>query len=399
MCGLAVSSADSSGIDLLDLGDDPYPHYRTHRETRPVHWSSAAQAWYVMRYDDALGLLAHPRVCHWSVADDSDGAGYLSRTVARWLTAMDPRSGARLRRLTADVFAPAAAEAVGGRLRAIAEQAFDDARNRGYLDVVAHLAGPITLAAMAEILGVPPARVREFECATNGVAGSLLQLVEAHGLPCSERGSELTAFLANLLADTRPVPVPSLLYAMRQMRDTDPAVDEDELVAFLLLFLFAGQENMTNFIGNAIHALVRAPEELERLRQAPALIPSAVEELLRYDSPVQFMMVRVDGDVVVQGTTIPRRQPVLVGIGSANRDGARFVDPDRLDLTRSPNPHLSFGHGVLKCVGATLARLEASVAVGLLARRWQRPSILAHRRRATTPVLRGFESLVLAAED
>jgi cytochrome P450 len=146
-----------------------------------------------------------------------------------------------------------------------------------------------------------------------------------------------------------------------------------------------------------VHALVSAPDQLDLLRANPALIPDAVEELLRFDSPVQFMMLGLGEEVAVQGTTIPRGQPVLVGIGSANRDPARFVDPDRLDVTRSPNPHLSFGHGALKCIGAALARLEAGIAVGAVARHTRRPSIVGTpRRREGPPVLRGFESLVLA---
>jgi cytochrome P450 len=381
---------------------DPYPYYRLLREKAPVLWSPQSGCWIVSRYDDGVRLLGDPRVCHWAVSDEPrSGPEYFPQLLARWLTSMDPRTGARLRKLTTPVFLRPSLDTLGDRIHDLADRILDEAKARGALEVVEDLAGPIALATMANVMGVPDERAPEFKRLANGVVSNLVLAVEAVRRPRDPgQASTLVDFLRSLLDEARPGAPTTLVGAMREMRREDHTVDEDELVAFLLLFLFAGRENMMNFIGNAIHALVCAPDQLDLLRNAPALVPGAVEELLRFDSPVQFMMLKLNGDFAIRGTTIPRGQPVLLGIGSANRDEARFVDPDRLDVTRAANPHLSFGHGALKCVGAALARLEAGAAIGALARRTRRPAILGRPRlRTSPPVLRGFESLILALGD
>lgn len=378
---------------------NPYPHYRRLRTEAPVYWSPRNGTWVISRYHDAVRMLCDPGVCHWAVGAESPrGSNHFSRILSKWMTMMDPRTHSRLRKLTAPVFTRRSLSEISTHLQRVADRILDDAERTGALDVVGDFAEPVALAAIARVIGIPDGQVAEFRRLARGLIGQLFVTVESTHSPMDNpRASELVEFLRGLLARQGEKPANTLVAAMCEVQREDDTLDDDEILAFLILFLFAGQENMMNFIGNAAYALIESPRQLELLREDAALLPAAIEELLRFESPVQFMTVSVMDDVSLRGATIPCEDPVLICIGSANRDDERFTDPEQLDITRSDKGHLSFGHGPLKCIGATLARLEGRVLIGSLAQRIHRPTIRGPLRlRRNPPVLRGFESLVLA---
>ena len=384
-----VLTIEDPDLFSAEVRRDPYPWYRRLRQEAPLYRSRRHDAWIVSRHDDAVALLTHPAVRHWAEgAGDSGFAGI----VARWMSMLDPRQQRQMRRLVAPIFAPRALEGLQAELAALAELLLDAAAPTGHIDVVGAYAEPIALAALARITGIPRQRALAFHQSMRGMAGRLLAAVGAPD------GTEATCIglLHDLLSGPEPPP-DSLLGVLHVLLRDGEVRDDAEAVAFLLLFLFAGHENMMNFIGNAAFALVAAPDQLALLREKPTLAASAVEELMRFESPVQFMSISLGEPVQVRDKLIPPGETVLVGIGSANRDEARFAHADRLDIARQDRGQLGFGHGPFTCIGATLARLQGTIAIPALARRMHRPAILGPLRlRRDPPVLRGFVSLDLA---
>ena len=387
-------------IDETDLFSDavrcdPYPHYRRLRRDAPLYRSPRLDAWVVTSHRDATVVLTHPAGRHWAGNADDDG---FTRTVGRWMSMLDPRQQRRMRRLVGPIFTPRAIAGLRAELYALADRLLDDAAPSGGLDVVTGYAEPIALAGIARIIGVPAAQAPTFHATAPSLTGSLLAAIQTDGTATGDKaepaGIEL---LSDLLAERGDPPSDSLLAVLRQLDRDGELRDQTEALAFLLLFLFAGHENMMNFIGNATYALVDAPDRLAELRRTSSLDASAVDELLRFDSPVQFMTVSLADAVTLRDQRIPVGETILVGIGAANRDEDRFPNPDRLDFTRQDRGHLTFGQGPFACIGAALARLEGEVALGALVRRMSRPAIRGPLRlRRDPPVLRGFVSLDLA---
>jgi pimeloyl-[acyl-carrier protein] synthase len=386
-----LDALTTEDLDLFspELRRDPYPWYRHLRREAPLYRSRRHDAWIVSRHNDAVTLLGHPMVRHWAEGNGDSG---FAGVVARWMSMLDPRRQQQMRRLVAPIFAPRALEGLQAELANLAEQLLDAAAPAGHIDVVGGYAEPIALAALARIAGIPRDRTLAFHQSMRGMAGRLLAAVGAPD------GSEATCIglLHDLLSGTEPAP-DSLLGVLRTLMRDGEVRDDAEAVAFLLLFLFAGHENMMNFIGNAVLALVEATDQLALLQATPALTASAVDELMRFESPVQFMSISLAQPVAIRGETIAAGDTVLICIGAANRDEARFADADQLDITRQDRAQLGFGHGPFTCIGAALARLQGAIAIGALVRRLNRPAILGPLRlRRDPPVLRGFVALDLA---
>jgi cytochrome P450 PksS len=338
---------------------DPYPFYARLREHSPVHRVTLAggrPAWLVTRYDDVAAVLRDGRF------------------------AKDKRTAQ-----TPD--------------QALADGLLDGLRGRARFDLIRDYALPIPTTVIAEMLGVPVADRNRFHRWSKAMvsadpAGAGMLLVIPH----------VWAFLRlvrRLIRAKRARPADDLLSALIQAEEAGDRLSEDELVAMAFLLLIAGHETTVNLIGNGTLALLEHPDQLARLRAEPALIKAAVEELLRYASPLETATERyAREDVTVAGVTIRRGEQVFAALGSANRDGRQFPDPDILDLSREPNRHLAFGLGPHFCLGAPLARLEGQVAIGTLVRRIGdvrlavRPASLRWRRGL---VLRGLESLPVVA--
>ena len=381
---------------LPEFIENPFPVYHRLRSEDPVH-ESPMGFWVLTRYDDVAGMLRDARFGR---------KGFDTLLQARFGEAgfdlsmlfRDPPDHTRLRALVSKAFTPRVVEEMRGRIQEIVDALLDRAQDVGRMDVIADLAYPLPVIVICEMLGVPAENRDLFRRWSVDIARSL----DAIALPTEpeviERGTAARHALANyfrgLIAERRRRPKADLLSDLIAAEEQGDKLTEGELMATVLLLFVAGHETTVNLIGNGTLALLRHPVELRALRADPGLIGSAVEELLRYDGPVQRTGRMPNTDVALGGRTIPKGALVLGLIGAANRDPAHFPDPDRLDVTRGDNRHLAFGWGIHFCLGAPLARLEAQIAILALVRRLPRLALATARlewRRAST--LRGLTAL------
>ncbi|HMC05569.1 MAG TPA: cytochrome P450, partial [Actinomycetota bacterium] len=290
--------------------------------------------------------------------------------LSRWMLFRDPPDHTRLRGLVSKAFTPRALEAVRPRVVEIVKRLLDDFAGRDEVDLIADLALPLPVTVISEMLGLPiedQAQAREW---AEAIAQALDPIVtESQARRADRAVRELAAYIAGVVAERRRNPGADLLSRLIGAEDEGGHLSEAELISTVSLLFGAGHETTRNLIGNGMLALLRHPDELQRLRDDPALIRSAVEELLRYDSPVQIAGRGARADAVIGGEHIAAGEPMMLLVGAANRDPARFPDPDRLDVARPDVKMLSFGGGIHFCLGAMLARTEAQIAIGsLLAR-------------------------------
>jgi cytochrome P450 len=358
---------------------DPHATWRKLRTEAPIYRSRMFQAWMLTRYDDVLRVLRDRNF----TTDRSDVpimklAARLSRndpdmtaTIERNLLTMDGPDHARLRRLVSNAFTPRRVERLRPKLEALVDDLLDQAGEAGEMELVADLAHPLPVIAIAELLGVPAEDRHLFRDWSQGLVQLLDPFQGSGGFGPSIRANrELFDYFRPLLAQRRAEPRDDLLSAMIAPEGGDEPISETDLLALSSLLLVAGHETTANLIGNAVVALLRNPDERKRLQDDPALIGSAVDEFLRYDGPIQFTDRAVIEDCEIGGQLIRKGQVVVAVLAAANRDPARFPDPDRLDLARSDNHHLAFGQGNHFCLGSQLAKLEAEIAIGALVRRF-----------------------------
>jgi pimeloyl-[acyl-carrier protein] synthase len=289
---------------------------------------------------------------------------------SKWILFRDPPDHTRLRALVSAAFTPRIVQALAPRIADIAEGLLDEVEPTGSFDLIRDYAFPLPVIVIAELLGIPPQdrmRFRDWSIAL-GAAIDLRTSPDVY-VAASEATGEVTAYLREIVAERRAEPREDLVSALIAAESEGGPLDEEELIAMCVLLLVAGHETTVNLIGNGVLALLRHPEQLELLRSRPDLYDGAVEELLRFDSSVQFTFRYAREDIELRGRSISRGEQVGLVLGSANRDPERFSDPDRLDVTRASLHHLAFGMGIHFCLGAPLARLEARLALETLFRR------------------------------
>jgi cytochrome P450 len=391
--------------------ENPYPIYSVIRTVRPVlqvpipDWNGPGM-WMLTRYRDVHGALRDPRfsverIRAPLVRDNLTRMPEFLRQSAQGLRSMlimDPPDHTRVRKLVNKAFTPKRIAALRGHIEALVATLLDEAAERGRFDVIHDLAEPLPAIVIAELLGVPTEDHRQFrEWSSALISGMASQSGEARE-NATAAGRRIFGYLADIIADRRRAPREDLISAMIQAQEERDALTDAELLATSNLLLLAGHETTTNLIGNGMLALLREPDEWRRLCAQPDLLPSAIEELLRFDGPVQATLRVALEDVVIDEHVIPEGSLVLTSIGAANHDPAVFTNPDRLDLARDPNPHLAFGFGTHFCLGAPLARLEAQLAFEALTRRFPKLA-LADDRPAyrLNPVLRGLVRLEVEA--
>jgi cytochrome P450 len=316
----------------------------------------------------------------------------------RSMLIMDPPDHTRVRKLVNKAFTPKRIAALRGHIEALVTSLLDEAAARGRFDVIHDLAEPLPAIVIAELLGVPASDHRQFrEWSSALISGAASPSPEARAA-ASVAGQRLFAYLADTIAERRRAPREDLISAMIEAQEEREALSDAELLATSNLLLLAGHETTTNLIGNGMLALLREPEAWRRLCAEPALLPTAVEELLRYDGPVQATLRVALEDVELDGHVIPAGALVLVSIGAANHDPTTFASPDALELARDPNPHLGFGFGTHFCLGAPLARLEAQLAFAGLTRRFPALTLVDEcPQYRPNPILRGIARLDVAA--
>jgi cytochrome P450 len=354
---------------------DPYPFYRRMRETDPVHLSPLG-LWVLTRYDDCVTSLRDPRfgrdgfeaILAAQYGEESE-TGRLPRS----MLFRDPPDHTRLRALVNRAFTPRVIEGMRGQIQGVVDRLLDRVERRGHMDVIADLAYPLPVTVICDMLGVPEGDHEQMKEWSSDIIRSL----DAIGIPSDdsvvERGRVgrrgIAEYFRALLPERRRQPRADLLSSLIAVEEQGDRLTEGELLATCVLLFIAGHETTVNLIGNGLLALLRHPGELERLHAEPGLIGSAVEELLRFDSPVQRTARITNAEVVVGGKTLPAGAFVVTAIGAANRDPRHFPDPDRLDIGRTENRHIAFGFGIHFCLGAPLARVEGQLALGALMRR------------------------------
>ena len=382
------------------MAQDPYPVYAAIRARSRVHRSRLLQAPLFTRYADADAILRD----HRTFGTDPRKAALTARQrrhipPAGELTmlTLDPPDHTRLRALVGKAFTPWRIAALEPRIRAIMGSLLDAVDDPSGFDLITAIAQPLPVTVIAELLGIPAADRDRFKRWSAARARHLEPTVSRRERRAAAAASQaFNAYSRALFAERRRTPRDDILSALVQAEDGGERLSEQEMLNLLRLLLVGGNETAANLIGNGLLALLRHPAELARLRADPGLIPRAVEELLRFDAPIQTTFRRVLADGEVNGVPVRRRETLAVSLGAANRDPAAFPDPHRLDVGREGRPHLAFSRGIHHCLGAPLARLEGRIALELLLERFKRIELLdpAPRFRRTV-VLRGLHALPL----
>ena len=399
-----MTEPDSEMLDLLDLllSADPYAAYARLREERPVsraRYLDGAPVWLVTRYADVKAALTDPRLAHdlashgirrgISSGLPADIAPYFTRSMLD----RDPPEHTRLRGLVSRAFTARRVHQLRPRIRRLAGDLVDRLATRPEAELIEDLAYPLPISVICELLGVAPADHDRWRV----WAGDLFGVTPGR-LASSAR--ELLDHVLGLIRDRRDHPTADLVSDLVHVHDGTDRLDEPELASMVIGLLAAGHETTVQLIGNGLYALLTRPDQLALARTDPARLPRAVDELLRYLGPAEIAGTRrvATEDIEVGGVRIRAGELVLPVLGAANHDPRRFTEPERLDITRTDNQHLGFGHGIHFCLGAALARAEAEIAIGTLLRRFPRLrlAVPADQLRWRTSGVRGLARLPVA---
>ena len=354
--------------------DNPYPHYPALRDSAPRKFNIFVPTTLVARYDDCLTVLRDHE--HFSSRPlpmlQALRAEFGPFAGATTMLDSDPPVHTRLRRLVSRAFTPRRIKDIEPRIKAIAQDLLDRVARTGAFDLMNDLASPLPMIVIAEMLGVPPEEHAQFKTWSNqiieGGRGAFRGVTPSENLKSASQ--ELRAYLSAQIEARRREPGEDLITALVQAHDEGGALSSDELLAFVVLLLLAGNETTTNLIGNGTLALMRHPDQMRRLRGDLSLMPTAIDEMLRFDSPVQSTVRSCAGATSIGGTDIAAGELVFVILAAANHDSRRFPNADDFDVARTPNDHVAFGEGIHFCLGANLARLEGAIAISSMLRRF-----------------------------
>lgn len=379
--GTQSSSGSDTVLSLYHLLNpevlaDPYPLYKRLRTEDPVHWDPFLHAWVVTRYDDVVRVLhdfsanrtyTPQQLREMGLADLSP----IAEVMVRQMLFMDHPAHTRLRGLCSQAFTPRKVEALRSHVQDIADRLLDKVVPAGRMELIRDFAAPLPATVTAEMLGVPVEDHVQLKIWSADFAEMLGNFQHNPDRAHRVLGTlkEMTAYFQDAIREQQARPHEGLVHDLLTAEVDGDRLSEEEVIANLIVTMVGGQETTTNLIGNAILTLLRNPEVLQELRSDLSLIPSAVEELLRYESPSQHTARLAPEDIELGGRKIHRRDAVIAVMGAANRDPERFPDPDRLDIHRKDNRHVAFGFGAHFCFGAPLARIEAQVAFATMLRR------------------------------
>jgi cytochrome P450 len=383
---------------------DPYPLLDRLREEDPVHWSEPLAGWVLTRHDDVLAAIfdrrfASDRVAiNMSAIPARERAKYrsLERHVSNWLGFTDPPKHARMRKLAAKVFSPALAEDLRPRIEALVDGLLDDLDSAPEADLVADLAFPVPSTVICEILGILPSQAADFQDYTGkmvsfvgNVGPTLAKLADG----AMEGHRALDAFFAQCLEERRSGARDDVLTALATVEDEGSTLSHDEVLGLCTFLYVAGHETTVALLANGARLLMEYHDQAELIRRKPEILPAAIEEMLRFESPIQLNTRLAVEDLNLKGRRIKAGDTVILHIGAANRDPDRFPDPARFEVERTNNRHLAFGWAAHFCLGAPLARLEAQAAIGRLLDRFELAPVGDHVRWRESMTLRCPESL------
>lgn len=371
---LPIADKQNSPLSLYHLLEsdvlaNPYPLYHRLRSEDPVHWDPFLHTWVVTRYVDVVTVLQHFSASRTPTPEQLTALGLsaltpLAQVLVRQMLFLDPPAHGRIRGLVSTAFTPRRVETLRSHIQDITDSLLDAVEARGYMDMLADLAYPLPAIVTAELLGLPTSDWQQLIMWSTDFAEALgnFQHNPDHAPRVLRSLEAMCAYFRAAIQEHRQHPRDDLISALLSTEVEGDRLSEDEVVANSIMLMTGGQETTTNLIGNGLLTLLRHPEQLERLRADRSLIPSAIEEMLRYESPIQYTSRLAPHDLVLGGKTIRKRQAVLAMMGAANRDPERFPDPDRFDVCRQDNRHLAFAWGAHFCFGAPLARLEGQIA-------------------------------------
>ena len=354
---------------------NPYPIYHTLRSVEPIHQSFRGM-WVLTRYADAKAVLRDSRFCvdkmsknvkHKSYYLNHQNLDRLAQVIDKWLIFLDPPEHTRLRGLISKAFSSTSLQFLRPQIQQIADELIDKVRHRDLMDIISDFACPLPCNIIAVILGVPIkdwSKLYHWSDELSNILDPLRSLEDYEHM--NKVVLEFTDYFKSLIAQRQKNPQQNLLSALIVVKEQDKKLSEEEIISVCMLLFFTGEETTVNLIGNGMLALLRHPQQMQQLKSQPTLIQSAIEEILRYDSPIQITTRVATEDVDMDDITIRVGEKVLVALGAANRDPAQFPDPDSFDITRVNNSHLAFADGIHYCLGAILTRIEAEIAITAL---------------------------------
>lgn len=385
---------------------NPYPLFHRLRKEDPVHWDPFLHAWVVTRYADVMTVLRDFSANRTPTPEHlaSMGLGQLTpiaQVMVKQMLFLDPPTHTRIRTLASHAFTPHRVEVLRGHIRDISKNLIDAVVSKGRMDVIADLAEPLPYTVTAEMLGVPVEDAPQLKAWSQDFAEMLgnFQHNPEHAPRVCRSVKEMTKYFDSAIQEIRRHPREGLIDSFLTAEVDGDRFTDEEVVANTIVTMVGGQETTTNLIGNGVLTLLRNPEELKRSKADPSLIPSAVEEMLRYEPPSQHTARLAPHDLELGGKKILKRQAVIAVMAAGNRDPERFPEPDRFDITRKDNRHLSFGWAAHFCFGAALARIEGQVAFEEMLRRLAGWSLCEDRLVWRTNLgLRGLTALPLRFE-
>ena len=372
------ATSDPFGLGTTAVRDDPYPIYARLRREAPVHFSEAWGAFVVTRYADVVAGFRDPRL-------SASRAGAIGRdlpaevrkqleplvqNLSCWALLLDPPDHTRLRALVSKAFSPRLTEQLRPRIESLVNELLDRAEGPE-VDLIEAIANPLPVTVIGDMLGLPRSDAGKLKLWSDSLAAFFGGALTRETVGQAVVGIvEMEAYFRGALAERRRAPRGDLLSALLAAEEGGSILSEQELLSTAAMILFGGHETTTNLVGNAIHHLSMDRDQRERLLSSNDHVETAVEEILRFESPVQRMGRLAKDDLTIAGVKIDKGARVYLVMGSANRDEAQFPGADRLDVTRRDNKHLGLGFGLHYCVGAALGRLEAQVAIPAILRRW-----------------------------
>ncbi len=379
--GAISRSTGASALSLYHLLDpavlaNPYPLFRRLRTDDPVHWDHFLHTWVVTRYVDVLEVLHTFSAERTHTPEKLQAMGLtemvpIAQLMVQLMLFMDPPAHTRLRSLASQAFSPARVEGLRSHIREIVNRLLDAVQDKHRMDLIRDLAEPLPAIVTAEMLGVPLNDRHQLKAWSTDFAEMLgnFQHNPEHAPRMLRTVHAMTNYFRDAIRQQRENPREGLVHSLMLAEVDGDRLTEDEVVANSIVTMVGGLETTTNLIGNGVLTLLRHPEELKKLQKDLALVPSAVEEMLRYESPSQHTGRLAPADVELGGKIIKKGQAVMAVMAAANRDPERFPDPDRFDIARQDNRHLAFGYAAHFCFGAALARAEAQEAFEAIVRR------------------------------
>ncbi|WP_292794707.1 cytochrome P450 [Nostoc sp. NMS7] len=388
---------------------NPYPTYHRLRSEDPVHRYFVGGDWIVTRYADVKAVLKsgcvrtddRPKSIQERnkyLQDKGKNLNTLAYTTSRFLFYMNPPDHTRLRALVSKSFSPVVVERMRPRIQEIVHELLDKVRHQGSMDIVADLASPLSVSVISRLLGIPKEAQQQLHQWTNVLSRILDPLVSLEEYAAMNKATkEIQEYLSTLIAEREKDPQEDLISNLITAKEQNDRLSQNEILAICTLLFGAGEETTGNTIGNGMLALLQHPNQMEKLKREPTLIPSAVEEVIRYDSAIQMLTRIATDNLEIGNQTIKAGEKIVLCLGAANRDPAQFSEPDELNINREQNQHVAFADSIHYCLGAALARVETQIAINTLVQKFPDLKLKSNKLEwKKSIVIRGLNALPIS---